>query len=73
MATVEINDSLQVYPVKAPVAGTVITRTANVGELEQEWPIDNYINSPFASIAEPPLKSDCIGLSFINYPIGFEF
>ena len=33
MATVESNDSLQVYPVKSPVAGTVITRTANVGEL----------------------------------------
>ena len=33
LATVESNDSLQVYPVKSPVAGTVITRTANVGEL----------------------------------------
>jgi len=33
LATVESNDSLQVYPVKAPVAGTIITRTANVGEL----------------------------------------
>lgn len=33
LATIESNDSLQVYPVKSPVAGTVISRTTNVGEL----------------------------------------
>lgn len=33
LATVESNDSLQVYPVKSPVAGTVLSRAANVGEL----------------------------------------
>ncbi|MDX1975873.1 MAG: efflux RND transporter periplasmic adaptor subunit, partial [Rickettsiales bacterium] len=33
LATVESNDSLQVYAVKSPVAGTIINRNANVGEL----------------------------------------
>jgi len=36
LATVESNDSLQVYPVRAPVAGTVLSRTANVGELASD-------------------------------------
>lgn len=36
LATVESNDSLQVYPVKSPVAGTVLSRAANVGELAND-------------------------------------
>ena len=36
LATVESNDSLQVYAVKAPVAGTILSRTANVGELASD-------------------------------------
>lgn len=36
LATVESNDSLQVYPVRSPVAGIVLSRTANVGELASD-------------------------------------
>jgi cobalt-zinc-cadmium efflux system membrane fusion protein len=32
LATVESNDSLQIYPVNAPIAGVVTLRNANVGE-----------------------------------------
>lgn len=39
LATVESNDSLQVYPVKSPVAGTIINRNANVGELAADAPL----------------------------------
>jgi cobalt-zinc-cadmium efflux system membrane fusion protein len=39
LATVESNDSLQVYAVKSPVAGTIINRTANVGELAADTPL----------------------------------
>lgn len=39
LATVESNDSLQVYPVTAPVSGTIITRNANVGELAGAEPL----------------------------------
>jgi len=39
LATVESNDSLQVYAVKAPVSGTIITRNANVGQLSSEEPL----------------------------------
>lgn len=39
LATVESNDSLQVYPVKSPVAGLVISRTASVGEVAGETPL----------------------------------
>lgn len=39
LATVESNDSLQVYAVKSPVAGTVINRNANVGELAADTPL----------------------------------
>lgn len=39
LATVESNDSLQVYAVKSPVAGTIINRTANVGELAADAPL----------------------------------
>ena len=39
LATVESNDSLQVYPVKSPVAGLVINRNASVGEVAGETPL----------------------------------
>ena len=39
LATVESNDSLQVYAVKSPVSGTIITRNANVGELAADTPL----------------------------------
>ncbi len=39
LATVESNDSLQVYAVKSPVAGTIINRTASVGELAADAPL----------------------------------
>ncbi|MDX2095977.1 MAG: efflux RND transporter periplasmic adaptor subunit [Alphaproteobacteria bacterium] len=39
LATVESNDSLQVYPVKSPVAGLVISRNASVGEVAGETPL----------------------------------
>lgn len=39
LATVESNDSLQVYPVKSPTAGLVITRNASVGEFAGDTPL----------------------------------
>lgn len=39
LATVESNDSLQVYAVKSPVSGTIISRNANVGELAGDAPL----------------------------------
>lgn len=39
LATVESNDSLQVYPVTAPVTGTVVARDANIGEIAGEAPL----------------------------------
>jgi len=39
LATIESNDSLQVYAVKAPVSGTIITRNANIGQLSSEEPL----------------------------------
>ncbi len=39
LATVESNDSLQVYAVKSPVSGTIITRNASVGELAADTPL----------------------------------
>lgn len=50
LATVESNDSLQVYPVKSPVSGTVITRNANIGEVAGDIPLFTVadINKPWA-------------------------
>lgn len=39
LAIVESNDSLQKYPVKAPLAGTIIARDTNVGDIAAEKPI----------------------------------
>ncbi len=44
LATVESNDSLQVYPVKSPTAGTVITRNASVGEIAADLPLFTVAN-----------------------------
>lgn len=45
LATVESNDSLQTYPVKSPIAGVVISRHANVGEVAD--------NSAMFVVADP--------------------
>ena len=39
LATVESNESLQVYAVKAPIKGVVIARNASVGEVAGETPL----------------------------------
>ncbi|MFY9286934.1 MAG: efflux RND transporter periplasmic adaptor subunit [Alphaproteobacteria bacterium] len=44
LATVESNESLQVYPVKAPIAGVVLNRSANIGEVAGEAPLFTIAN-----------------------------
>lgn len=39
LATVESNDSLQVYPVKAPISGVVLERNTNIGHIAGEEPL----------------------------------
>lgn len=39
LATVESNDSLQIYAVKSPVAGVVVSRNASVGEVAADLPL----------------------------------
>lgn len=39
LATVESNDSLQVYPVKAPLGGTVLARSGNAGDVAGDTPL----------------------------------
>ncbi|MFZ4761189.1 MAG: efflux RND transporter periplasmic adaptor subunit [Alphaproteobacteria bacterium] len=39
LATVESNDSLQVYAVKSPISGTIINRNANMGEIAGDTPL----------------------------------
>lgn len=39
MATVESNDSLQVYSITSPIGGVVISRNANVGDVAGETPL----------------------------------
>ncbi len=39
LASVESNESLQVYPVKSPIAGTVLVRNTNIGDVAGEEPI----------------------------------
>lgn len=39
LATVESNDSLQVYAVKSPIAGVVLSRNANIGEAAGDAPL----------------------------------
>jgi len=44
LATVESNESLQVYEVKSPIAGVVLNRNANIGEVAGEAPIFTIAN-----------------------------
>lgn len=44
LATVESNDSLQVYPVIAPISGLVLSRNANVGEGTNDAPLFTIAN-----------------------------
>lgn len=39
LVRIESNDSLQVYPMKAPISGTVLSRNASVGEIAGEQPL----------------------------------
>lgn len=39
LASVESNESLQVYAVKSPISGTIINRNANIGELAGDTPL----------------------------------
>lgn len=39
IATVESNESLQVYPIKAPLAGVVIARNTNIGDVAEAEPL----------------------------------
>lgn len=39
LATVESNESLQVYAVKSPIAGVVLSRNANIGEAAGDTPL----------------------------------
>lgn len=39
LATVESNDSLQVYPVKTPIGGTILARNSNVGDVAGDAPL----------------------------------
>lgn len=44
LATVESNESLQVYPVKSPIKGTVLERNANIGDSAGDAPIFTISN-----------------------------
>jgi cobalt-zinc-cadmium efflux system membrane fusion protein len=39
LATVESNESLQVYPVKSPINGVILTRSTNVGDVAGDAPM----------------------------------
>ncbi len=39
IALIESNDSLQAYPVKSPIDGTVISRNTNLGEIADDTPL----------------------------------
>lgn len=45
LATVESNESLQVYPVKSPLDGVVLTRTTNVGDVAADTPMFTITNA----------------------------
>lgn len=44
LATVESNDSLQVYPVKAPINGVILARNTNIGDVAGEGPLFTIAN-----------------------------
>jgi cobalt-zinc-cadmium efflux system membrane fusion protein len=39
LATVESNESLQIYPVKSPISGVILTRSTNVGDVASDAPL----------------------------------
>lgn len=39
LATVESNESLQVYPVKSPISGVILSRSTNVGDVAGDAPM----------------------------------
>jgi cobalt-zinc-cadmium efflux system membrane fusion protein len=45
LATVESNESLQVYPVKSPLDGVVLTRATNVGDVAADTPMFTITNA----------------------------
>lgn len=44
LATVESNESLQVYAVKSPISGVILSRNANIGEVAGETPLFTVAN-----------------------------
>ncbi len=44
LATVESNDSLQVYPVKAPIQGVILARSTNIGDVAGDSPLFTIAN-----------------------------
>jgi len=44
LATVESNDSLQVYPVKSPINGVILARNTNVGDVAGDTPLFTVAN-----------------------------
>lgn len=44
LAMVESNDSLQVYPVKAPISGVILARNTNIGDVAGEQPLFTIAN-----------------------------
>ncbi|MBS0207762.1 MAG: efflux RND transporter periplasmic adaptor subunit [Planctomycetes bacterium] len=44
LATVESNDSLQVYPVKAPIHGVILARNTNIGDVAGDSPLFTIVN-----------------------------
>jgi cobalt-zinc-cadmium efflux system membrane fusion protein len=44
LATVESNDSLQVYPVKSPINGVILARNTNVGDVAGDAPLFTVAN-----------------------------
>lgn len=45
LATVESNESLQIYPVKSPLDGVVLTRTTNIGDVAADAPMFTITNA----------------------------
>lgn len=44
LAMVESNDSLQVYPVKAPISGVILARNTNIGDVAGDAPLFTIAN-----------------------------
>ncbi len=45
LATVESNESLQVYPVKSPISGVILSRSTNVGDVAGDEPMFTITNT----------------------------